>query len=612
MRRLLGVIGSALFALPAMAAWNDPALTPSLTIACLGAAVAAAAIPAAALLVLLALLPVFPPLNLITGAPSLGEEVLVVVLFVTSLRLVISRRSSASVLDGPVVLLLVVLGSSTVIVLSRFQQETIFAGVFWSGLWSHLTIDYFRGTGDFPVVHDFLIWSEGLVLAATAGRLLATRPDRQDLAVRLFVLGAGGLAAFSSLRLAEISLRAPNPLAAAAGYLAHLRFNPFYRDLNAAGSAYALFVVPAVWLAWTARVRWMWLIAAFLGIALWLAGSRTALAGALAGLVIVWAVAARPARRVLAGALAAAAALIAVVTISSGRNLAAGPAVAFRVEVMRVGWQLTETAPMFGVGLGNFQPLSIPRFTDAAIRRFPTFSRGENAHNNFLQILAELGAAGLASFLLVLGVVAAPLGRRLRQSDSVPPGAAAVAGGLIAFLLTCLAGHPLLIDHVRLLFFAMLGVGAGLADAPPAGRPARGSRAVSWIAALLLLLLPMRLWFDRRAGPPAGAVYGAANVKELLDDVRYRRVDGRSAWFIAPGARAVELSLRTTPESPSPCRVEVDVDTHRADTALVVPDAWTHLVYQLPGAPAFMRARRVDLTVLNDGCRLLVGPVEER
>jgi O-antigen ligase len=107
----------------------------------------------------------------------------------------------------------------------------------------------------------------------------------------------------------------------------------------------------------------------------------------------------------------------------------------------------------------------------------------ENAHNQFLQFAAELGAVGLVAFLLVLWS-ALTLSSALTWQVSA-------AAALSAFLITCLAGHPLLMPLVAYPFWMMVGVTAGGQRASP-GELAALRRGVLVVIIALVATMPLR------------------------------------------------------------------------------------------------------------------------
>jgi lipopolysaccharide/colanic/teichoic acid biosynthesis glycosyltransferase len=155
--------------------------------------------------------------------------------------------------------------------------------------------------------------------------------------------------------------------------------------------------------------------------------------------------------------------------------------------------------PIVGAGLGRF-----PAFYTTV----PGATSAENAHNFYLQILAETGVVGFAAFaVLALTIVRAFwLGVPARTPRLGRLGYG-LAGGLIAFSLSAVTGHPLLTVSNQVWLSAVLAIGLGLLYPPRAGQrpvtrplPTRRSqlslglkRAVDVVvaAALLVVLAPV-------------------------------------------------------------------------------------------------------------------------
>jgi hypothetical protein len=121
------------------------------------------------------------------------------------------------------------------------------------------------------------------------------------------------------------------------------------------------------------------------------------------------------------------------------------------------GAHMIANEPLAGSGLGQF-----PRLLAA----HPGSDGPENAHNYFLQVLAEAGAIGLAALAVWLIAIVLVLRDAIRQGD-LPRARLGwgLALGLLAYVLTWLTGHPLLNLSHQLWLAAVLA--AGLAATGP-------------------------------------------------------------------------------------------------------------------------------------------------
>jgi O-Antigen ligase len=259
-----------------------------------------------------------------------------------------------------------------------------------------------------------------------------------------------------------------------------VRTNSAFPDPNSAGSYLAMGLVAALGLALEAYVqrsaagraaaaRWRslgWLLAAAaIAIGLWLTGSRSAFVAVVAAPLVMFTLVPRG-RRWLAWSSVTALVLGLVVLLpsvvsrfdlptSSGRSLR--QATAFRAETAMAAVRMFVAHPVFGVGAGRFFGMSGEYLAPAFRSAVPH----ENAHNNFLQVLAELGMVGFVPFVWMIGAVGTVVWKR-RRAGPLPRSAAAGAAGLSAFVLTWFGGHPLLVAEAAYPFWLLLGVVTGL------------------------------------------------------------------------------------------------------------------------------------------------------
>jgi len=235
------------------------------------------------------------------------------------------------------------------------------------------------------------------------------------------------------------------------------------RDVNAAGSHYILAGLLSLGLMREGARPWWRAGQAILVVGLWMSGSRAAMA-AVAVFMAVW-VAGRlwtqrggQLPRVSPRVLGAAAVAVIVVLTASARlgsatatKGSASRSLSMRGEFLETSVKMFATAPVLGVGVGSYYQRS-NAYMPPGIR--VTYGR-ENAHNYFMQVLAELGVVGLGAFLwwLSAGLRRVWIRSLAAGADSLAFAACLACG---AYLLTCVTGHPFLVVEAAVPFWAAL------------------------------------------------------------------------------------------------------------------------------------------------------------
>jgi O-antigen ligase len=90
-----------------------------------------------------------------------------------------------------------------------------------------------------------------------------------------------------------------------------------------------------------------------------------------------------------------------------------------RTDVWKVGWRMVQSAPLHGVGAGNFAKVSVHYLLrPGSIKRADFIvDTPKVAHNMYLEVLAELGIVGLVLFLGIIGFSLVCLVRAIRAFD---------------------------------------------------------------------------------------------------------------------------------------------------------------------------------------------------
>lgn len=503
---------------------------------------------------------------------------------------------AASSIWWPLVCMVAVIACSA-LVQAAAQFPLHVPGEFGSGIRTVLADTFFLERR-FPAINAVATWMEGLgVFAATAAVCASDNTVRVQV-VRMAAVGAGAAALVNIQRLVNAAIPAESPLERLQELAASTRISTQYADVNAAGSFFALsfFLAGAFLLAGSIWRRTAWaLIASAIFLAAWLTGSRAAVAAILltgSVTVVMAGRQLRSMRRPLIGA--GLIATVGVLFVLTFPNRVVGDqamtSVQIRLDLARVGLRMLEEQPLFGVGVGRFYESSEPYLSASPTGRF--YVR-ENAHNNFIQILAETGIVGFAVFGWLLYFIIGAL--RHARDEPPAPIATAVAAGLGAFALTATLGHPMLTSQVSLPFWLIAGVGAsyGVTFEPQTHNRIRNAALV--LSALLVLSMPWRVRSAQDAVDLAQTSYGLSSWTNESDGQRYRAFTAEATLFIAEGIRTIRLPVRYEGAAER-ALITLSIDGRLANRVVLTRD-WRDLVVVTPPRPSDGRFYRLDLAV---------------
>jgi O-antigen ligase len=385
-------------------------------------------------------------------------------------------------------------------------------------------------------------------------------------------------------------------------YVRGERFSAHVADLNAAGSQYVLAGLIALSFAVSERGarRAIW-IAALVAMmpAWWLSGSRSAAIGALlvgAGMIpcVRYGTDARV-RRLAAPAGVVIAVLVAGAAIFAAQQPAeqgsASNALRLRSQFLVTSARMTASAPIFGVGIGHYHERS-NEFMPPSLREV---YRNENAHNYFAQQFAELGLVGGGVFVwLVVSVVRHGWRetRRVAGSDAATLG---LFAGSVAYLVTCVTGHPLLVPEAALPFWAAFGALAGASpQADRVGQPST-TAVTAAVAALIAIGLVLQLHARSVAAAQPGE-RGFYGLEAAADGRQFTWMTRHGVFYARPQAGVLTIPLRPPdlPNASEPFEVAVEVSGHRVGSYLLEPGRWTDVRVPLRERSA-APFRRIDL-----------------
>jgi O-antigen ligase len=476
--RITGLCAAALFTIPLSALPHEPEIVWWLKIALLALGVLSALSPIGGVAVLAIALPLTTAIDALAGwtpAPAeLTDGLMLACVAGASWRLAMPARGSTTRLGPPALLFGAVVIASAIVDLYGLHVVAPQRPVL-DEIWRHLTVRYWLDIREFVVLHTAVRWIAGLTLAVYIERLLRASPDRAPFVLRIWIIAAIAGSLLTVLRLAEIVMSRNDGVIATLAWVARdLRISVLQPDVNAAGSYFALFLLPAVVVGWRRRRYWILAIAAPLAtLAFALARSRAAIGAVVAVGAAAWGTGGSRSPRVrVAGCvlLVAAGLSIFAAIARSHSHVRLARAAIVRAQMTTVAVRTIRNYPAFGVGLSNYIPRS-QRFVTPDMTLLIGFApNGENAHNNYLQVAAELGIPAGVLFLWLMTAAVVPAWTRRHAAGS--PEYEGMALGLTSFLVSAAFHQPWLVPEVFAVFMLAMGVTAGLAPAP--GRISHG------------------------------------------------------------------------------------------------------------------------------------------
>lgn len=231
---------------------------------------------------------------------------------------------------------------------------------------------------------------------------------------------------------------------------------------------------------------------------------------------------------------------------------------AFRLRIWRDSLRLAASSPLVGSGLGAFAD-ALPYFKSGNGEL-----RVENAENDYLQVLGEMGGLGFVCVVAALLFAFRDLVGGVRtQPDRVLRGLALGAVGALA----ALALHSAVDFNLRIpsnaLLAAVLAAGAGgLAPSPrPSGRPALLSITLGLTAALSLITYDsVRTAATNEGRRPLRLGLRLAQTETALGETLERRPADAEAWVALGWVRSARGAW---PEGAALARYGASLDPRR-------------------------------------------------
>ncbi|MEO6223008.1 MAG: O-antigen ligase family protein [Vicinamibacterales bacterium] len=440
-----------------------------------------------------------------------------------------------------------------------------------------------------------LLIAEGAAIAWAAESLVRRDAELAPRAVWCALLGHAGVGILNITRLAGASLRGGEFPDSLPGLFLNVRAYTQY-DVNAAASILVMVILASIGLE-TRRARLpLFLATGVVVLALWMAGSRVAMVAlviAFMGVIVLRGRRSVKAIAITGGTVLAAAGLVAWLAIGypAGRNLGLPTSVASRAVLFRAAFGMAAHAPIVGVGASTFLEES-SNYGAAALAPLVYDARTrDNAHNYFLQTLAEQGVLGLLALLVILGAALVPSFRATPQRDVLVKW---LTAGIVASILTWMTGHPLLVTEAALMFWLFVGLLAGMSGVRPSGSTATLRWVTGVVVIAVLASIPFRAIREERDANLEHLATGVSQWQPAVDGERFRDAGSSFSLFLPSGSLMV-LPLRSA--TGTALTVELHIDSRPIDAVVAQPDGWREFRIQVPESKS--RYVKVDFRLIG-------------
>jgi hypothetical protein len=247
-------LAAVIFAIPLISTLHLPWPIPAA-----GAGILTVSIrrPENGLLIIAGLLPLAAPLGQLFGLDGIeaAELLLLSCLSGLSIRYAWGTPAASSQLRLPCAAAVAIVVAATVV--GAMAEPDSSAGIV-ERYFRHATRDYLVEAASTPVLHQGMVWIEGLFLACLVEVTLRERPEAVDRMFRMLLAGVFGASLLTVNLLADVLVQHQLSFRSAQYALSGTRIGIHTPDVNAVGSLYALFAVPALWSAIALRRYWRW------------------------------------------------------------------------------------------------------------------------------------------------------------------------------------------------------------------------------------------------------------------------------------------------------------------------------------------------------------------